>query len=62
MSGKILRVNDHNKELLIFLFEAGLVVGSKLDVLEKRKFDNSMIVSVNNKNQTLSEKISKNIL
>lgn len=61
MSAKILRVNDHSKELLIFLFKSGLVVGNKVNVIEKRKFDNSLIVSVNNKHQSLSEKISKNI-
>ncbi len=60
-SGIIQRVNDHSKELLKYLYESGLVVGKKVTVLEKRQFDNSMVVKVENKSQTISEKISRNI-
>jgi len=60
-SGIIQRVNDHSKELLKYLYESGLVVGNKITVLEKRSFDNSMVLKVENKQQTISEKISQNI-
>jgi DtxR family Mn-dependent transcriptional regulator len=60
-SGIIQRVNDHSKDLLKYLYESGLVVGNKITVLEKRSFDNSMVVKVENKQQTISEKISQNI-
>jgi DtxR family Mn-dependent transcriptional regulator len=60
-SGIIQRVNDHSKDLLKYLYESGLVVGNKITVLEKRSFDNSMVVKVESKQQTISEKISQNI-
>lgn len=60
-SGIIQRVNDHSKDLLKYLYDTGLIVGNKVTVLEKRTFDNSMVVKVENKNQTISEKISQNI-
>lgn len=60
-SGIIQRVNDHSKELLKYLYDTGLIVGNKITVLEKRPFDNSMVVKVENKYQTISEKISQNI-
>ena len=60
-SGIIQRVNDHSKDLLKYLYESGLVVGNKIIVLEKRSFDNSMVVKVESKQQTISEKISQNI-
>lgn len=60
-SGIIQRVNDHSRDLLKYLFDTGLVVGNKITVLEKRAFDNSMVVKVDNKQQVISEKISQNI-
>jgi DtxR family Mn-dependent transcriptional regulator len=60
-SGIIQRVNDHSKELLKYLYDTGLIVGNKVTVIEKRPFDNSMVVKVENRNQTISEKISQNI-
>ncbi|MCR4416227.1 MAG: metal-dependent transcriptional regulator [Ignavibacteria bacterium] len=60
-SGIIQRVNDHSKDLLKYLFDSGLIVGNKVTVLEKRSFDNSMVVNVENKKHSISEKISQNI-
>jgi len=60
-SSIILKVNDHSKELLLYLYNSGLVVGNKVKVLEKRSFDNSMVVQVENGQQVISEKIAQNI-
>lgn len=60
-SGTIQRVNDSNKDMLIYLFNTGLVVGKKVKVLEKRNFDNSMVLIVSDKKQIISEKISNNV-
>lgn len=57
----IQKVNDHSEELLMFLYRSGLVISKKLKVYEKREFDNSIVVLVENKELVLSEKISKNI-
>lgn len=59
--GIIQKVNDHDKDLLIYLFESQLVVGRSVKVIEKRKFDNSLLVKVERKELTISEKISRNI-
>lgn len=59
--GIVRRVNDHSKDLLYHLFVIGIEIGTKIKVLEKRTFDNSMVISIRNKRNTISEKLSKNV-
>lgn len=59
--GIILRVYDHSKDLLEYLYKSDLIIGQKVKVIEKRSFDNSMLLKVNKKDLTISEKISRNI-
>lgn len=60
-SGIIQKVNDHSKEFLLYLFNSGLLIRKKIKVLDKRNFDGSIIISIDNKELVLSDKISKNI-
>lgn len=60
-TGIIKKVNDHNKDLLVYLYNSKLVVGNKLKVIDKRTYDNSILVLVEKKEILISEKISKNI-
>lgn len=59
--GIIQKVNDLDKDLLVYLFESQLIVGNSVRVLEKRNFDNSLLVKVENRELAISEKISRNI-
>lgn len=59
--GIVRRVNDHSKDLLHHLFVIGIEIGTKIKVLDKRAFDNSMVISIKNKRNTISEKLSKNV-
>lgn len=57
----IQKVNDSNKELLKHLYESGLVTGKQIKILEKRSFDNSMLISVDKSQFIISETVGKNI-
>ena len=58
---QIVRVNDQNSELMNYLTKNNLLLNSKLEVIDKLSFDNSVVVKVDNKKNSLSEKISKSI-
>lgn len=58
---QIIRVNDQNTELMNYLTKNNLLLNSKLEVVDKLSFDNSVVVKVDNKKNSLSEKISKSI-
>lgn len=60
-TGIIQKVNDADKELLFYLSKTGLLIGKKVKVIDKRKFDGSIIIRLDNKEIELSDKISKNI-
>ncbi len=60
-TGIIQRVNDYSKDLLIYLYQTGLVVGKKVKVSEKRNFDNSLVIKVDDTHHIISDKISQNI-
>lgn len=57
----IQKVNDSNKDLLKHLYENGLVTGKQIKILEKRSFDNSMLISVDKSQFIISETVGKNI-
>lgn len=57
----IQKVNDSNKELLKHLYESGLVTGKQIKILEKRSFDNSMLISVDKSKFIVSEIVGRNI-
>ncbi len=60
-SGFVRKVNDQSSELLHHLFEIGLTIGKKFSVIEKRNFDNSMVIEIENRNHTVSEKLAQNV-
>lgn len=60
-NGLVQKVNDHSSELLRYLFEIGLIIGKKVKVIDKRSFDNSILLEIENKQHMLSEKIAQNI-
>ncbi|HKL02931.1 MAG TPA: metal-dependent transcriptional regulator [Cryomorphaceae bacterium] len=60
--GVISAVKHDGKELLDYLDRHNLVLGHKLQVIEKLDFDGSMEVIVSGQKQYVSQKISQNIL
>ncbi len=58
---EVLRVNDNNSELVKYLASIGLVLNSKFKVNEKRQFDNSVSIQINNSDVSLSSTICANV-
>lgn len=60
--GVIVGVNEHSTSFLQFLDQQGLVLGTRIRLLQLYDFDESVEVEVNNKEKrTLSKKVSENI-
>lgn len=60
--GVIVGVNEHSTSFLQFLDQQGLVLGTRIRLLQLYGFDESMEVEVNDKEKrTLSKKVSENI-
>ncbi|HRI47678.1 MAG TPA: metal-dependent transcriptional regulator [Ignavibacteriaceae bacterium] len=60
-SGVVIRVNDFNKSFLIYLAQIGIELNSVIEVKEKRSFDNSMLISVSQKEWNISETLAENV-
>ncbi len=54
-------INDENEELLKYASKIGIELGSKIKIIEKRKFDNSYEVMIDDKIEQLSEIFAQNI-
>jgi len=59
--GSIVRVNDDSNELLDHFSKLGIELAMEVKVIEKRSFDNSMLIRVKRKNHSISEKFAQNI-
>lgn len=58
---KIARVNDKNKELMDYLTKIKIKLNSKIKIIDKLKFDNTIFVKINGTEVSLSEKITNKI-
>ncbi len=60
--GIIVGVSNSDTEFLLFLEDMGLVLGTRIKVVKKFDFDNTILIEVEDKGkQTLSNKVAKNI-
>lgn len=59
---KIVAVNHNSSQFLKYVTQIGLTLGSEIKILEKRKFDGSMLVYFNNKKENVSQKFAENII
>ena len=53
---------NSSREFLLFLNEKGIQLGSKLKVISRSEFDQSVAVEFNGKKETLSAKVSRSLL
>ena len=60
-SGNVIRVNDFNDDFLVYLSEIGIKLGEFILVKDKRTFDKSMQIVIDDKTENISEKIAGNI-
>lgn len=58
-SGIIVQVSDHSTEFLHFLEKNGLILQTRVKVLEVEDFDGSRLVQVDDKQCTVSEKVAR---
>ena len=60
-SGICVGVNDSSSEFLQFLDKQGIALGQTIKVLEKEPFDDSLIITINNNEMSISNKIANNL-
>ena len=58
---KVGRVNDKNNELISYVSKIGIKLAKEIEVVEKLKFDNSVIVKIDAKQYSLSEVVASNV-
>jgi DtxR family Mn-dependent transcriptional regulator len=61
-NGKISGVREHSKDFLQYLEKTGLILGGEIYIIDKIAFDGAVIVGINNKEQTISREVAKNLL
>lgn len=60
-SGTLIGVKDTSSEFLKYLDKNGLVLGEKIEVIDKENFDNSMLIKLKDKDLRVSLMVSSNI-
>lgn len=60
-SGICVGVDDSSSEFLQFLDKKGITLGKKITVLEKEDYDDSLTITLEHKQLTISNKIANNI-
>ncbi len=60
--GIISGVREHSKTFLKYLENTGLTLGEKIAIKEIIEFDGSFIIEINQKQQTISREVAKNLL
>ncbi len=58
---KVARVNDKSKELIDYLTKIKIKLNSKIEIIDKLNFDNTMFTKINGSKVSLSEKITDKI-
>ncbi len=59
--GVFVGVNDSSSEFLKFLDRQGIGLGDKIKIIEKEPFDGSLIIEINNRLLSISNKIANNL-
>ncbi len=60
-TGKVIRVSDFDENFLLYLSELGIKLNELIKVTEKRSFDNSMMIMINDKQWNISKKLGDNV-
>jgi len=60
-SGICIAVQDSSSEFLQFLDKKGIALGQKITVISKEQFDNSLIIKIENKEFSISQKVADNL-
>lgn len=58
---KLVSVNDTSVAFLRYVSDIGLALSDEIEVLEKRDFDNSMLIRFNDKQESVSETFADNV-
>ena len=57
----ISRVNDKRRDLIVYLSKINIKINKKIKVIDKLRFDGSVIIEIDGISHTLSEKLINNI-
>jgi DtxR family Mn-dependent transcriptional regulator len=61
ITARVIRVNDANSELLRFITSIGISLNKNIHIKRKMKFDNSLLIKINNKETNISATVAENI-
>ena len=61
-NGKISGVTAYSKDFLQYLEKTGLILGENIKIIDKINFDGAVVIALNNKEQTISREVAKNLL
>ncbi|HVW99348.1 MAG TPA: metal-dependent transcriptional regulator [Candidatus Babeliaceae bacterium] len=59
---RVVAVKDTSSVFLQYLQQLGISIGTKIKVLDKIPFDNSMVIQIGKNNQTVSAKLGESVL
>jgi len=59
--GNVIQVDDSDSQLLSYLTRLGIKLNQKIHVKEKRSFDGSMLITVQNKDWNISRQVAEHI-
>jgi DtxR family Mn-dependent transcriptional regulator len=59
--GLVAEVDDSSTKFLKYLSKNNIKIGSKIKVIQKEEFDNSMLIEINKNQFNISENVTKNI-
>lgn len=58
---RVVRVNDAHPEMLKYISKIGVILKTKLTVLQRLEFDHSFVVRIGNRKQFLSQRMAESI-
>jgi len=59
--GLVIRVNDFDESFLFYISELGIKLKEKIKILEKRHFDDSLMILINGEKYNVSKKLADNV-
>ena len=59
--GKVIRVNDFDKDFLVYIAEIGINLQEIIEMKTVRKFDKSMLINVNGRDCNISRRLAENV-
>lgn len=60
-AGKVMKVDDYDKEMLTYISSLGIRIGSSIKVIERRVFDNSLSIEIDGSEKSITSVLANSI-